>query len=69
MIGYISKSTEKKRYIIIRKETINNNNTQNFYIKVLDERKSEIKYINDYSLLNDFLNELYKEIADDSYNK
>ncbi len=69
MIGYISKSTNKKRYIIIRKETINNNITQNFYIKVLDERKSEIKYINDYSLLNEFLNELYKEIADDSYNK
>ena len=37
--------------------------------QVLDERKSEIKYINDYSLLNEFLNELYKEIADDSYNK
>jgi len=69
MIGYISKTTEKKRYIIIRKETINNNNTQHFYIKVLDERKSEIKYINDYSILNNFLNELYKEIADDSYNK
>ena len=68
MIGYISKSTGDKKIILIRKETVNNDKIESFYIKEYIGNVIN-KSVNDYNSLNSFLNEIHKEIANDSYSK
>ena len=68
VIGYISKSTGDKKIILIRKETVNNDKIESFYIKEYIGNVIN-KSVNDYNSLNSFLNEIHKEIANDSYSK